>query len=231
MRTVSPLYGDVFGGYDITLQGDNLNVGNSTILIDGIRCVVSATTSTSIKCTVGSRLKTPSAGNTFTVTIGTYNAILLDKFTYIMRWSDGRTWGVDIPPIDGDLVFIPKGMSLLVDQSTPILLGIIVEGGNLIFSDEKDMVVQAGFITMNGGTFIAGTQAKPYTNKLTFIMHGNYYGKQQPMFGNKGIGCLNCKFYMYGAPRTPTWTTLSATINPGDTSFTVNDNIDWKVGE
>ena len=157
MRTVSPLYGDVFGGYDITLQGDNLNIGSSIILIDGISCVVSATTSTSIKCTVGSRLKAPSAGNTFTVTIGTYNAILLDKFTYIMRWSDSRTWGVDIPPIDGDLVFIPKGMSLLVDQSTPVLLAIVVEGGNLIFSDEKDMVVQAGFITMNGGTFIAGT--------------------------------------------------------------------------
>ena len=157
VRTVSPSYGDVFGGYDITLQGDNLNVGSPAILIDGIGCVVSATTSSSIKCTVGSRLKIPSAGNTFTVTIGNYNPILLDKFTYVMRWSDSRTWGVDIPPIDGDLVYIPKGLSLLVDQSTPVLLAIVVEGGNLIFSDEKDMVVQAGFITMNGGTFIAGT--------------------------------------------------------------------------
>lgn len=65
---------------------------------------------------------------------------------------------------------------------------------------------------MNGGTFLAGTETYPHTKKLTFIMYGGYYGTQQPMFGNKGIGCLNCKFYMYGNPRTSTWTTINATI-------------------
>jgi hypothetical protein len=84
---------------------------------------------------------------------------------------------------------------------------------------------------MNGGTFIAGTEAFPHTHQLTFILYGGYYGKQQPMFGNKGIGCMNCQFSMYGTPRPVTWTNLSATISPGATSFTVNDNIDWKVGE
>lgn len=62
-------------------------------------------------------------------------------------------------------------------------------------------------------------------------MHGNYYGKQQPMFGNKGIGCLNCKFSMYGRPRMPTWTTIATTINPGDNNFTTSMDVDWQVGE
>lgn len=62
-------------------------------------------------------------------------------------------------------------------------------------------------------------------------MHGGYYGTQQPKFGNKGIGCLNCKFHMYGKPRPMTWTTISATINVGDTTFTTTDSVDWKVGE
>jgi hypothetical protein len=52
-------------------------------------------------------------------------------------------------------------------------------------------------------------------HQLTFIMYGNYFGVQQPMFGNKGIGCMNCKFSMYGQVRTPTWTSLHSTINPG----------------
>jgi hypothetical protein len=52
-------------------------------------------------------------------------------------------------------------------------------------------------------------------------MYGNYYGKQQPMFGNKGIGCLECKFSMHGKKRTPTWTSLASTINAGDNQFTV----------
>ena len=61
-------------------------------------------------------------------------------------------------------------------------------------------------------------------------MYGDYYGKQQPMFGNKGIGCLNCKFYMFGKPRIMTWTTISATINPGASTLTVTNNVDWQVG-
>lgn len=84
---------------------------------------------------------------------------------------------------------------------------------------------------MNGGTFLAGTESAPLYSKLTFIMYGGYYGKQQVMFGNKGIGCLNCKFSMYGKPRLPTWTTISATINPGDTTFIVDEDIDWVAGE
>lgn len=51
------------------------------------------------------------------------------------------------------------------------------------------------------------------------------------MFGNKGIGCMNCKFSMYGTPRTKTWTVIATTINPGDTTFTVQDAVDWQVGE
>ena len=52
------------------------------------------------------------------------------------------------------------------------------------------MTIEAGFITLRGGQFIAGTEENPYQHELTFIMHGSYYGTQQPMFGNKGIGCL-----------------------------------------
>ena len=61
-------------------------------------------------------------------------------------------------------------------------------------------------------------------------MYGSYYGKQQPMFGNKGIGCMECKFCMHGKPRTKTWTVLSATINAGDTVLSVADTVDWQVG-
>lgn len=51
------------------------------------------------------------------------------------------------------------------------------------------------------------------------------------MFGNKGIGCLNCKFSLYGTPRVKTWSTITANISVGDTSFTVKDSIDWVAGD
>jgi hypothetical protein len=89
--------------------------------------------------------------------------------------------------------------------------------------------VRAGFITIVGGSFIAGKESAPLLGNLKIILTGNYYGKQQPTFGNKGIGCLDCKFSMYGKPRT-TWTTIASTISPGNTSFTVSSDVDWQVG-
>ena len=48
------------------------------------------------------------------------------QFQYIDRWSDEETWGGDAPPREDDTVFVPKGMSLLVDESTPELNVVIV---------------------------------------------------------------------------------------------------------
>ena len=61
-------------------------------------------------------------------------------------------------------------------------------------------------------------------------MYGEYDGAQQPIFGNKGIGCLECKFSMHGKEIANTWTMLSATINAGDTSFDVLDAVGWDIG-
>jgi len=51
---------------------------------------------------------------------------LEDNFLYVLRWTSASTWGVDSKPIDNDLVYVPLGTSLLVDQNTPILKGIAV---------------------------------------------------------------------------------------------------------
>jgi hypothetical protein len=231
VNTIDPQYGDVFGGYTVSFIGENLNSDTAVITIDGISCTnVTQVNSTLITCIAGARPKIPNV-NSLQVTIGSSAAILRDTFHYVLRWSDKRTWGVDLPPIDGDLVYVPQGMTLLIDQDTPILEGIAVNNGTLIFSDEKDITVQAHFITVDGGQFIAGTEQKPHLKILNFIMHGGFYDSQQPMFGNKGIGCMECKFSMYGKPRTPTWTTIASTIYPSNTTFTVSVDVDWQVGE
>jgi len=95
-------------------------------MIDGIRCTLVTANATQINCTVGARPKTPTVANNFTVMVGASNAILKDTFVYVLKWSDSRTWGVDSVPVDGDLVFVPTGMTLLVDINTPILNGIAV---------------------------------------------------------------------------------------------------------
>lgn len=53
-------------------------------------------------------------------------------------------------PEDGDLVYVPRGQTLYVDQSTPKLIGIVVEG-KIVFSDEVDMNITTDFILINKG--------------------------------------------------------------------------------
>ena len=133
VTSVSPRYGGIAGGYDITLTGTNLDVATATISIDGVACSVSSASASTIVCTVGDRNGSYTQANTFTVMLGDNNVILRDTFLYVLRWSDQATWGVDIPPVDNDLIVVPKGTTLLVDQNTPILEGIAVDGGTLIF--------------------------------------------------------------------------------------------------
>ena len=116
------------------MTGVYLNVGVPTVNVDGIDCVVQTATATQIVCTLGSRLALP-AEVSFKVIIGSIRAITKANFRYVLRWSDHRTWGTDLSPVNDDLVYVPKGMHLLVDQSTPILKGIIVENGTIEFSD------------------------------------------------------------------------------------------------
>ena len=230
--TITPWYGDINGGYEITLEGSNLNHATASIWIDGIECTSAASVNASaIKCTVGARPTIPSE-NTFVATFGGNNAIINSEFVYVLKWSDDATWGTDVPPVKGDLVAVPKGMALLIDQNIPNALeGIAVENGTLIVADDQALEIHTGFITLVGGRFIAGTEARPHQNNLKFVMYGGYYGRQQPTFGNKGIGCLDCNFSMYGKPRPQTWTRLAAPATAGNNWIEVEDASDWAAGE
>lgn len=60
-------------------------------------------------------------------------------FRYVNLWSLTDTWGGEFQPVEGESVYIPKGLHLLVDvDSTPILNAVIVEG-SLIFPPSNDV--------------------------------------------------------------------------------------------
>lgn len=140
ITAITPSTLSVYGNELVAITGTNLNFGTGKIWVDNIECLVNAaaSTATHLECTSQARPTLPQE-NTFSASVANNKAIIRQELIYVMRWSDIRTWGTDLPPIEGDLVFVPKGMSLYVDQSTPRLDGIVVEDGKLIFADEKDM--------------------------------------------------------------------------------------------
>ena len=215
IHDISPSIGSTSGGDTIIIEGSNFGTSPS-VEIDGISCSIVSSSSTQINCVTGMRVEIPSF-NSFSVSFAEMNAhISCDPFLYVDRWSSVKTWGGEAPPREGENVYVPKGMVLLVDESTPVLNSIIVEG-KIFFADEKDMTVDAHYFMINGGEFRAGTEENPYQHQLIFTLHGGYYDKQLPIFGNKVLGCENCKFNMHGRVRTPTWTEVADTIQPGAT--------------
>lgn len=217
---------------NVTINGTNFgtNVSDVSVKIDGIDCVVATVSSTKIVCTAGAKLAI-TADTSFDVWVGGKLATVnCQNVSYVYRWSDPDTWGGDFPPIEGDAVYIPQGMVLMVDQSTPKVKIIIVEG-SLIFSDESEITLQAEMIMINYGSFQIGTEDDPYMNKLTIILYGGYYNRQLPVFGNKVIGCHACQFDIHGKPRSRTWSELNSSISAGATTLKLVDAVDWVVGE
>jgi len=106
----------------------------------------------------------------------------------------------------------------------------VVEG-TLIIDSALAINVQAGSIIVNGGSLIAGTEAKPYATALTFTFSGAKVTTENPQFGNKGIGCYNCILDINGKKRDATWTELAISAVVGATTITVTTTVDWAAGD
>ena len=147
-------------------------------------------------------------------------------------WSSDNTWGGDYAPIDGDSVYVPTGLNLLVDiDSSPILNAIFVEG-SLIFApnetnSQHHRTFDARYIYVQGGRMQVGTEQYPYTSKITITMHGKASDPYLPTYGNKVIGVREGDLEMHGPVRTPTWTTMEKTELPGAKQITLRRAVDW----
>ena len=79
-------------------------------------------------------------------------AVLQKQFLYAYAFSDDATWGGDIKPRAGDAVIVPKGQVLLIDENTP-KLGVVIVEGSLIFKDGSDLTFDAHYVLIRHGKF------------------------------------------------------------------------------
>ena len=133
------------------------------------------------------------------------------------------------------MVYIPDGLSLLVDvDSTPILSAVVVEGA-LIFPPDANpnhlRTFDAHYVMIRGGLMEVGTEQFPYSSKLLITMHSNRSSPELPIFGNKVIAMYDGVLDLHGVPRTPTWTSLNVTAEIGATQITIIRDVDWQVNE
>ena len=238
LTSMSPRFGSVEGGASVTFTGTSFSSSTAayTITIDGIACSVTAATSTSVTCTTGQRPGLVSSSLEIFISgqglVSTGGKI----FRYVSPWSADSTWGGEFAPMEGESVYVPAGLNLLVDvDRTPVLNLVYVEGSITFAPNETSSTHQryfdANYIFVNKGTMEVGTEEYPYTSKLTITMHGNVSSPYIPTYGNKVLALRYGTLDMHGPVRTPTWTALDSTAAAGSTTITLHEAVDWVVGE
>ncbi|XP_035685638.1 fibrocystin-L-like [Branchiostoma floridae] len=233
IMSVSPGMGGTAGGTTVTVTGTNLS-GVTSVSIAGSDCGISGVRSdTEIVCVTGAhngsaRAKIRAEGANGIATQD--NA----DFYYVDRWSSVYTWGGGEAglPVEGDLVIVHEGQTLLLDIDTPILKMLLIQGGTLLFNDEGDVHLQAEYILItDGGTLQVGTEEEPFQHQATITLHGNLRSKELPIYGAKVLGVRNGNLDLHGMPVPVTWTRLAQTVTVGETTFVLEQPVTWKAGD
>ena len=133
----------------------------------------------------------------------------------------------------GDVVFINKGQTILLDIDTPVLNLILIQGGKLMFDREKPSLhLQAEKILITDkGALQVGTEDNPFPGKATITLHGHVRSREMPVYGTKMIALREGTLDLHGQHVPITWTRLDATADVGATELHLTQAVTWKPGD
>lgn len=124
-------------------------------------------------------------------------------------------------------------MVLLVDQSSPRLSQVYVEG-TLAFDDSvPNLVLTTDGITLNGGTLMAGTPQTPYSGTLSIVLQNSTFNDPFPSPARGTIVCNACKMRMHGTSKI-SWAPLdsrSVVAGIASNQFVLSSAVNWSVGD
>lgn len=168
-------------------------------------------------------------------------------------WSDASFWKSSAEnnftaPTEGADVVIPSGQWVVLDGDTPPLNKLTVIGV-LEISDSTDsstssrqaraasepVVLDAVYISIQGGRLIAGSDDKPFSGQLHIKLRGNHRTPDWPLpsgpnQGSKVLGVFGT-LELYGQPHNVYHTKLAATAAAGTNTLTLSQPVDWQVGD
>jgi len=259
VTAITPSNGTARGGTEVMISGENFGTawtsGDAssapiTVEFNGYTCVVAEVAATFVKCVTSPRNKGIFRPSVKVFVAGAGRAWVKPGvgWRYLDRWSLLDTWANQEPPIADALVSIPDGQAIMLDEDTPILLILTVEG--VLVFDDKDIHLQATYIWVKGGTMEIGTEARPFLHRALITLHGQKYETiRLPVLGGKVLGVSNTQFTIresgdnaieegnigtldiHGKPRLKVWTRLAETAKKGDMKIVLQEIVDWQAGE
>ncbi|XP_018426208.1 PREDICTED: fibrocystin-L [Nanorana parkeri] len=230
---VTPKRGGTAGGTRLTITGSKFgnDASQITVTIAQAQCNVTSVNDTQIVCITTAQ--SPSQKAKVRVNIKGQGVAKMDNadFFYIDVWSSKYTWGGETPPDEGSLAVITQGQTILLDQSTPVLKMLLIQGGTLIF-DEADIELQAeNILITDGGLLQIGTEAAPFQHKAIITLHGHLRSPELPVYGAKTLAVRQGTLDLHGIPVPVTWTRLAQTVEAGSSTLVLQQSVTWKAGD
>ena len=233
-----PLHGTAAGGTTLQIMGSDLDgtIINTAVTIDGVSCAIQSQIASMITCITGERPEIPSEEQLGVVIRISHRGYALradgvSDFFYADYWNSPLTWqGLQIPR-EGDTVILTRGRNVILNVSPPKLFFMLIDGG-LIFDDSQDINLDLQYILIRGGRLQIGTKSAPFIHKATITLHGNRSTIPLPVYGTKNIAVRGGDVHLFGQPKYPTWTRLSATVDAGATSIYLRETpVNWNIGD
>uniref|UniRef100_A0A673UX60 Fibrocystin-L n=1 Tax=Suricata suricatta TaxID=37032 RepID=A0A673UX60_SURSU len=230
---ISPKRGSTAGGTRLTITGSGFSEDMQEVLITiaEAKCDVEYSNKTYILCVTNAHV--PSGWAPVHVNIRSSGMAKLDDadFLYVDAWSSNFSWGGNSPPEEGALVVITKGQTILLDQNTPILKMLLIQGGTLIF-DEADIELQAeNILITDGGILQIGTEASPFQHRAVITLHGDLRSPELPVYGAKTLAVRQGLLDLHGQPVPVIWTRLAHTAEAGERTVVLQEAVTWKPGD
>jgi hypothetical protein len=145
-----------------------------------------------------------------------------------LRWSDPATWA-GRPPGRNDIVHVPVGRSLLIDQDVDVA-ALLLHGSATIAP--RDVTIRtAGILAAHGGSLRAGEPDRPFQHRLTITLCES--PKVESLVGVGGkflIAAEGGSIELNGARRVG-WSIIADTVFPGGVVLKLTEAVDWCVGE
>jgi hypothetical protein len=128
------------------------------------------------------------------------------------------------------LVVIGPGQKIYFDTITPVLKGLIIQGGSLIFDDNQDVNLNTEYIIISdNGTLQVGTASNPFQHNAAITMYGSVRSIELPIFGSKVLALRNGTLDLHGKPVGITWTFLADTATVESTEIRLIDAVQWPI--
>ncbi|KAJ8273405.1 hypothetical protein GJAV_G00101260 [Gymnothorax javanicus] len=169
-------------------------------------------------------------------------------------WSNDSFWKSSAEnnfkvPVEGSNVVVAAGVWLVMDIAVPSLEKLTVQGVLEIPDTMNEtsasttqspplyrkITLKATYISIQGGRLIAGWSDEPFRGELSIVLRGTHSTPDWPLpegpnQGSKVLGVFG-SLDLYGMPRRIYRTKLQSTAPAGSNSLSLQEPVDWQVGD